>query len=131
MHVTAIDNGPLREHVLESGLVQHLRADGLKLNPPRPLDWMVCDMVEQPIRVAGAHGGGFREGWCRHDSTSLPMKKRWQEIAAAPLTASLPDAGRPLRCARAPAVPTTARRSPSSPRPTCCATDRYAAGVVA
>src|SRR5690606_40443253 len=47
VHVSAIDNGPLRQHVLDTGLVEHLRADGFHWQPPRPLDWMVCDMVEQ------------------------------------------------------------------------------------
>src|SRR3546814_2947507 len=52
VRVSAIDNGPLRQHVLDTGLVEHLRADGFHWQPPRPLDWMVCDMVEQPRRGA-------------------------------------------------------------------------------
>ena len=97
LHVTAIDNGPLREHVLESGLVQHLRADGFSWHPPRPLDWMVCDMVEQPIRVAARMAEWFREGWCRHAifNLKLPMKKRWQETRLC-LDRFAADAGRPL-----------------------------------
>src|SRR5690606_15492989 len=42
LRVSAIDNGPLRQHVLDTGLVEHLRADGFHWQPPRPLDWMVC-----------------------------------------------------------------------------------------
>jgi 23S rRNA (cytidine2498-2'-O)-methyltransferase len=81
LQVTAIDNGPLRPHVLDTGLVQHLRADGFAWHPPKPLDWMVCDMVEQPARVASRMAEWFREGWCRHAifNLKLPMKKRWQE----------------------------------------------------
>ena len=81
LRVTAIDNGPLRPHVLEHGLVEHLRADGFRWQPQRPLDWMVCDMVEQPSRVARRMGDWFREGWCRQAifNLKLPMKKRWQE----------------------------------------------------
>ena len=81
LRVTAIDNGPLRPHVLETGLVEHLRADGFHWQPRRPLDWMVCDMVEQPARVARRMGDWFREGWCRQAvfNLKLPMKKRWQE----------------------------------------------------
>lgn len=81
LRVTAIDNGPLRPHVLESGRVEHLRADGFAWQPPRPLDWMVCDMVEQPRRVAERMATWIREGWCRHTifNLKLPMKKRWQE----------------------------------------------------
>jgi 23S rRNA (cytidine2498-2'-O)-methyltransferase len=81
LRVQAIDNGPLRQHVLDSGLVEHLRADGFAWQPRQPLDWMVCDMVEQPRRVAERMATWFREGWCRHAifNLKLPMKKRWQE----------------------------------------------------
>jgi 23S rRNA (cytidine2498-2'-O)-methyltransferase len=64
LRVTAIDNGPLRPHLLDSGLVEHLRADGFAWQPPQPLDWMVCDMVEQPRRVAERMATWLREGWC-------------------------------------------------------------------
>jgi len=81
LHVSAIDNGPLRQHVLDTGLVEHLRADGFRWQPPRPLDWMVCDMVEQPRRVAARMATWLREGWCRQAifNLKLPMKKRWDE----------------------------------------------------
>ncbi|KAF1711510.1 23S rRNA (cytidine(2498)-2'-O)-methyltransferase RlmM [Pseudoxanthomonas kalamensis DSM 18571] len=81
LRVTSIDNGPLRPHVLDTGLVEHLRADGFHWQPPQPLDWMVCDMVEQPRRVAERMATWLREGWCRHAifNLKLPMKKRWDE----------------------------------------------------
>ena len=81
LRVTSVDNGPLRQNVMDSGLVEHLRADGFQWKPSQPLDWMVCDMVEQPRRVAGRMATWFREGWCRHAvfNLKLPMKKRWDE----------------------------------------------------
>lgn len=81
LHVTSIDNGPLRQHLLDSGRVDHLRADGFQWQPKTPLDWMVCDMVEQPRRVAERMATWLREGWCRHTifNLKLPMKKRWDE----------------------------------------------------
>lgn len=97
LHVTAIDNGPLRPHVMETGLVQHLRADGFAWHPAKPLDWMVCDMVEQPSRVAARMAEWFREGWCRHAvfNLKLPMKKRWHETRLC-LDRFAAQAGRPL-----------------------------------
>ncbi|WP_374558499.1 23S rRNA (cytidine(2498)-2'-O)-methyltransferase RlmM [Thermomonas sp.] len=97
LRVTAIDNGPLRQHVLDTGMVQHLRADGFSWQPPHPLDWMVCDMVEQPRRVAERMATWFREGWCRHAifNLKLPMKKRWQETELC-LAQFAEQAGRPL-----------------------------------
>ncbi len=81
LRVTSVDNGPLRQNVMDSGLVEHLRADGFQWKPSRPVDWMVCDMVEQPRRVAERMATWFREGWCRHAvfNLKLPMKKRWDE----------------------------------------------------
>jgi 23S rRNA (cytidine2498-2'-O)-methyltransferase len=81
LRVQAVDNGPMRGELLDSGRVEHLRADGFSWQPPQPLDWMVCDMVEQPRRVAERMATWLREGWCRHAifNLKLPMKKRWQE----------------------------------------------------
>jgi 23S rRNA (cytidine2498-2'-O)-methyltransferase len=81
LHVIAVDNGPLRQQVLDTGRVEHLRADGFRWHPAQALDWMVCDMVEQPRRVAARMAEWFREGWCRQAifNLKLPMKKRWDE----------------------------------------------------
>ena len=97
LQVTAVDNGPLRQHVIDTGLVQHLRADGFAWHPAKSLDWMVCDMVEQPSRVAARMAEWFREGWCRHAifNLKLPMKKRWQETRQC-LERFEDDAGKPL-----------------------------------
>lgn len=97
LQVTAVDNGPLRQHVIDTGLVQHLRADGFSWQPAKPLDWMVCDMVEQPSRVAARMAEWFREGWCRHAifNLKLPMKKRWQETRQC-LERFEAEAGKPL-----------------------------------
>ena len=81
LHVTSVDNGPLAQHLLDGGRVEHLRADGFTWHPKRTLDWMVCDMVEQPRRVAERMAAWLREGWCRRTvfNLKLPMKKRWDE----------------------------------------------------
>lgn len=97
LHVSAIDNGPLRQHVLDSGLVEHVRADGFRWQPRQPLDWMVCDMVEQPRRVASRMADWFREGWCTRAifNLKLPMKKRWHETRLC-LDGFVAEAGRPV-----------------------------------
>lgn len=84
LHVTAIDNGPMSRIVMDSGLVRHLRANGFSWQPPQPLDWMVCDMVEQPARVAARMAEWFIRGWCRRAifNLKLPMKKRYAEVKA-------------------------------------------------
>ena len=49
LRVTAVDNGPLKGDVAQDPLVTHLRVDGLTYVPRRPVDWMVCDIVEAAV----------------------------------------------------------------------------------
>ena len=62
LRVSAIDNGPLRQHVLDTGLVEHLRAAGFRWQPQRPLDWMVCDWSSSRAASPSAMATWFREG---------------------------------------------------------------------
>jgi 23S rRNA (cytidine2498-2'-O)-methyltransferase len=80
--VVAVDNGPMDHTLMQSGLVQHIRADGFCYEPSRPADWMVCDILEQPIRVAKLVSHWIGEGWCRSSifNLKLPMKKRYDEV---------------------------------------------------
>jgi 23S rRNA (cytidine2498-2'-O)-methyltransferase len=78
----AVDNGPIDAALMQSGLVEHLRVDGFGFRPPRTVDWLVCDMVEQPRRVAALVAHWLAEGSCRRAmfNLKLPMKKRYDEV---------------------------------------------------
>ena len=80
--VTAVDNGPMDSALLDSGQVKHRRDDGFHYRPPEPVDWMVCDMVESPARIARLMAKWISEGWCRECifNLKLPMKKRFEEV---------------------------------------------------
>ena len=82
LRVTAVDNGPLKGRVRDDPLVTHLRADGLSYLPKHPVDWMVCDIVEQPARIAVLVARWIGEGHARHAifNLKLPMKKRHDEV---------------------------------------------------
>ncbi len=81
LRVAAIDNGPLADSALATGLIEHIRADGFRWQPPKPVDWLVCDMVEAPRKVAGRVAEWFAQRWCKQAifNLKLPMKKRWEE----------------------------------------------------
>ena len=83
MLVTAVDNGPMNEALMDSGLVEHLQVDGYAYVPKRPLDWMVCDIVEKPARTAALIERWIGEGHCREAvvNLKLPMKQRYREVA--------------------------------------------------
>ncbi|MFI7857598.1 23S rRNA (cytidine(2498)-2'-O)-methyltransferase RlmM [Pseudomonas promysalinigenes] len=82
MLVTAIDNGPMAESLMDTGLVQHLMADGFTWQPKRPVDWMVCDIVEKPARTASLIETWLGDGLCREAvvNLKLPMKQRYAEV---------------------------------------------------
>ena len=95
--VLAVDNGPMAEAALATGLVEHIRADGFSWSPPKRQDWLVCDMVESPRKVASRMAEWFSLGWCEHAifNLKLPMKKRWDETQTC-LQAFAAQAGKPL-----------------------------------
>ena len=97
IRVSAVDNGPLAESALATGIIEHVRADGFGWQPPKRQDWMVCDMVESPARVAARMAEWVARGWCQHSvfNLKLPMKKRWEETQRC-LAAFQEQAGRPL-----------------------------------
>jgi 23S rRNA (cytidine2498-2'-O)-methyltransferase len=85
IRVTAVDNGPMKGVLIDHPLVQHLKQDGFKYAPRKMVDWLVCDMVEQPSRVAALIGAWFAAGWCRNAifNLKLPMKQRVAALESA------------------------------------------------
>lgn len=81
MLVTAVDNGPMNPDLMASGQVEHVEADGYGWRPKRGIDWMVCDIVDQPRKTARLAVTWFGEGLCRYSvfNLKLPMKKRYEE----------------------------------------------------
>lgn len=98
MHVIAIDNGPMQAELMATGLVAHQQADGFKYQPPRQVDWLVCDMVEKPIMVAELMSNWLAKGWAKRCifNLKLPMKKRYNEVTncLGLIEASLKKSGR-------------------------------------
>lgn len=127
--VTAIDNGRIDQRLLDSGRVQHLREDGFRYRPAKTVDWLVCDMVEKPDRVAELVVRWFREGLCRAAifNLKLPMKRRFEAwLRARGLLAPLLRQGYALRARQlyhdreeitVAVVPTTAVVAAPPPRP--------------
>lgn len=85
IRVTAVDNGPMKGVLAKHPLVQHLKQDGFKFAPPRRVDWLICDMVEKPAKVAARVGDWFASGWCKHAifNLKLPMKQRLAAVDSA------------------------------------------------
>lgn len=103
LHVIAVDNGAMSPALMDSGLVEHLREDGFHFRPEQPVDWMVCDIVEKPARIADLAARWLSEGDCRYTifNLKLPMKKRYKEVmqCLACVRETLEATGQPYRLA--------------------------------
>jgi 23S rRNA (cytidine2498-2'-O)-methyltransferase len=72
----------MKGSVTDDPLVTHLREDGLTWRPKRTVDWLVCDIVLQPIRIAELVARWIADGAARRAifNLKLPMKKRYEEV---------------------------------------------------
>jgi len=85
LKVQAVDNGPMKGAAAEHPAIKHLRQDGFRYRPSRPVDWLVCDMVEQPARVAALMADWVASGLTTRAifNLKLPMKKRVEALTNA------------------------------------------------
>ena len=85
LKVTAIDNGPMKGAAAEHPAIKHLRQDGFRYRPKQPVDWLVCDMVEQPARVAALIADWIATGATTRAvfNLKLPMKNRVEALRTA------------------------------------------------
>jgi 23S rRNA (cytidine2498-2'-O)-methyltransferase len=82
VRVVAVDNGPIAANVLATQLVEHRREDAFRFRPERPVDWMVCDVVAAPARIAALVAQWVAKRWCRETifNLKLPNRDRWREV---------------------------------------------------
>jgi len=81
MFVHAVDNGVMDEALMESGQVRYYPEDGFKFKAKKNnIYWLVCDMIEQPQRVATLMATWVAEKRCQEAmfNLKLPMKKRYE-----------------------------------------------------
>jgi len=84
MFVTAVDNGPMAEALMESGQVEHRREDAFTFKPNKPVDMLVCDVVEKPSQVTALMAKWATNRWANIliFNLKLPMKQRFAEVEA-------------------------------------------------
>jgi 23S rRNA (cytidine2498-2'-O)-methyltransferase len=66
--VYAVDNGPLKGGALDHPLIEHRREDAFGFRPPagETVDWLFCDLVEEPHHVSrNLIAPWLENGWCR------------------------------------------------------------------
>ena len=78
MQVQAVDNGAMDEGLMATGLVDYFAEDGFIYKPwNKRVDWLVCDMVEKPDRVAALMASWVCRDWCEEAmfNLKLPIEK--------------------------------------------------------
>jgi 23S rRNA (cytidine2498-2'-O)-methyltransferase len=82
MFVTAVDNGPMSQELMDSGQVDHRREDAFTFKPNKPVDMLVCDVVEKPSQVTELMAKWAINRWSTIliFNLKLPMKQRFAEV---------------------------------------------------
>ncbi|MCY7296980.1 23S rRNA (cytidine(2498)-2'-O)-methyltransferase RlmM [Alteromonas sp. a30] len=83
MFVQAIDNGLIDESLMQTGQVEHFQVDGFVYEPKKKnVYWLVCDMVEKPMRVSELMADWVAKEWCVEAmfNLKLPMKRRYESL---------------------------------------------------
>ncbi len=89
MKVEAVDNGDIATSLMDTGLVHHFKTDGFVYKPLHgKVNWLVCDMIENPHRVGELIIKWIQEGWANGAifNLKLPMKNRFATVKDILLT---------------------------------------------
>jgi 23S rRNA (cytidine2498-2'-O)-methyltransferase len=73
--VIAVDRSPLRADLMQHPQVEFEAGDAFAFKPPRPVDWLLCDLIAAPERTAGLVLDWLRRRWCRHFVVTIKLKE--------------------------------------------------------
>lgn len=65
-NVTAIDRSPLRADLMQNAQVSFVKGDAFALEPPQPVDWLLCDVAAFPQRTLELLQQWLGQRWCRN-----------------------------------------------------------------
>jgi 23S rRNA C2498 (ribose-2'-O)-methylase RlmM len=85
--VHAVDNGPLKlqSHGDMGGEVLHLKEDGLRFRPQRPVDWLLSDMLIAPGQALGLLRKWLDGGWARQLVVNIKLPQAEPLVALTPI----------------------------------------------
>ena len=59
--------------VMRSRQLEFRSGDAFRFQPPRPVDWLLCDVIAAPERTAALLLEWLRRGWCRYFAVTLKV----------------------------------------------------------
>ncbi len=72
--VLAVDRSPLREDLMRHRSVEFVAHDAFTFKPPRPVDWLLCDVIAEPERSAELLTEWLRNRWTNAFVVTLKLK---------------------------------------------------------
>jgi 23S rRNA (cytidine2498-2'-O)-methyltransferase len=72
--VTAIDRSPLREDLMEGRNLTFIQGDAFRFRPERPVDWLICDIIAEPVKLSELLLDWLREGHCQRFVFTIKFK---------------------------------------------------------
>jgi 23S rRNA (cytidine2498-2'-O)-methyltransferase len=92
--VVAVDRSPLRADLMHDPLLEFVRGDAFRFEPPKPVDWLLCDVIAFPDRVFELLKQWTESRWCRKFCVTIKFRgaddygklepiKRWLDASGA------------------------------------------------
>jgi len=72
--VIAVDRAPLREDLRRNQRVEFHRGDAFSFQPPRPVDWLLCDVIAAPERTTELLREWLHRRWCQRFVVTVKLK---------------------------------------------------------
>jgi 23S rRNA (cytidine2498-2'-O)-methyltransferase len=74
--VLAVDRSPLLPPAAGHPGLTATTGDAFSYRPPRPVDWLMCDVICRPERTAQLCEAWMASGWCRRLVATVKLKGR-------------------------------------------------------
>jgi len=75
-HVVAVDRAPLAPPAAGHPALVTLQGNAFTYQPPRPVDWLLCDVICEPARTVELVDRWVGQGWCRAVVATVKFKGR-------------------------------------------------------
>jgi len=72
--VVAVDRAPLAPPAAGHPALVTLQGNAFNYQPPRPVDWLLCDVICEPARTVELVDRWMAQGWCRAVAATVKFK---------------------------------------------------------
>lgn len=83
--VVAVDRSPLRDDLMRHERLAFVRGDAFRFVPPKPVDWLLCDVIAFPARSIELLQTWLTEGWCRKFIVTIKFRGQDEYAQLEPL----------------------------------------------